>query len=210
MSYLKRTITVLTLGISATFLCGVAEGAVCQPSYQPPPQPFINEVYKCLSTVIDSIKSNETSGYDVLGERLVIVLLTTKITDYNTVNEVPWERVAQLVGILNSQSLIDLFVKTIGAPRDGEETDSAYAQLYAWQAPKVLFSLGKYNNKERASRIDRLAWAIVNEYGERINPINYKRLPIGSHLDLLDAKHPLRPIAKELEKSILGMLKGAA
>jgi hypothetical protein len=160
-------------------------------------------VYRCLYTVIDSIKRKESDDYNKLGERLARSLLLTKITDYNTVNEVPWKRLAEVIAILDSQSLVDLFVQHIGAPRDGEETDSAYAQLYAWQAPKVLLSLSKYQGKERVGRIDRLAWVIANQYWGRLNLQNYRRLPLGSHLELLDAKHALRPIAEEVEKSLL-------
>lgn len=203
MTYLNRLFAVFALSISLTLSCSAAEGTTCSPTYQPPPQPFVDEVYRCLYTVIDSIKRKESGDYSNLGERLVKSLLLTKITDYNTVNEIPWERLAEVIAILDSQSLIDLFVQRIGAPRDGEETDSAYAQLYAWQAPKVLLSLSKYQGKDRVGRIDRLAWVIANQYWGRLNFQNYMRLPLGSHIELLDAKHPLRPIAKEVEKAIL-------
>ena len=206
MSPLTRVLPIVVFSVSLTVPLRSARGEeLCTPEYQPPSQPYTEEVYRCLSTVIFAINRGESGNYQDLGDRLIRALLTNRETPevYRTTIDPPWMQIAEVIAILDSQALVDLFVETIGAPHDGEETDQAYAQLYAWEAPKVLRSLSKYSDSDRAGRIDSLSWAIANFYWGHINLHNYKRVPIGPYWELLDHDNPLRPIAEEIEKSLV-------
>lgn len=197
----------LLLALSVPCLCSAADP--CTPAYKPPADPFVVEVNQCLNTVIFAINENEAGDYHGLGTRLVRAILENKAWNNTGPGDpISIERLVELIAILDSPTLINLlfgrFVNsTLG---HGEEASIPFARLYAWKAPDVLRAINRHQGEKRKNLIDALSFGIANLYWGHINKLNYRRMPVGVHWELLEKKSPLRSTVSEIEKAVLDTL----
>jgi hypothetical protein len=113
---------------------------------------------------------------------------------------------AELATLLSTTEAIDAFLVFIAKPADDEVRSFAIGRLYELRTPLVLERLALLPKKDQKIIIDLIAWGLVNNFYLVMNLNNYRRLAVGTNLEVLDPKYSRRALSKRVEQELRSIL----